>query len=179
MEFTYSVQLFHKNFRMNCCTLILNKDDYILQPKVFDIGIEISSISLDDAGFVIDFGLVKCEMKKLISEFNGKVLIATQGLIDTNLFSIRISDAGNNYFSFPLKNCVLLECDCLTIQYISSIFASRIKTMLLRTKQENILSLKIMISDDDSQKVLNYPPETHQRELLGRNQKFVLTEISL
>ena len=152
MKLTYSIQVFHKQFKMSCCELLLTENQCILQSREFVIGIGIDSVSLDDNGLVLNFSFIKCEMKKLISEFNKKILIATKKpdqILEKKFPNIKISDSANNYFSFPLKNCILLKCNCLTTKYLSRIFALRIKSMLLDKEEKNILSVNIMISEDN------------------------------
>ena len=93
MKLTYSIQVFHKQFKMSCCELLLTENQCILQSREFVIGIGIDSVSLDDNGLVLNFSFIKCEMKKLISEFNKKILIATKKpdqILDEKLYIIKM-----------------------------------------------------------------------------------------
>ena len=141
--------MFHRQSKLIFCDFWPDGADVLLTHKSYYIGVEFYSGFLNKDGMVIDFGICKREIRKIIEAFEGKVLLASLSrrfeYIDEGP-SIKVMIDHDAFYSFPKENCLFLVADDTSPDSIGKVFATEIqKSLNLQNGLGENLTFKITI----------------------------------
>lgn len=151
MEFKFGIRLFHNQSQVRCSYFKVKGRNCRIASKTFLIGVEVFSMTLNPEGIVIDFGLCKKEIKQIIQEFEGKVIISRKQMtLDEDDESLVKVQVGNNcYFMLPRKDCIALKSSNTSLENICSAFSARILSSIkLGERLIDVIGVRVTLKDN-------------------------------
>lgn len=134
----YEVILFHKQLFLSFCDFWSDTGEILLSHKSYYVRIDCLSSSLTSDGIVIDFGLCKQEIKKVIIRLKGKIVLASRDLRlnftnDGSQYSVSMENG--LFYSFPKENCFFFDSEDTSPESISKLLTSEINQSI-RVEEE-------------------------------------------
>lgn len=148
-----AIKVFHKQSRLEVFHLKSSYDlsEHNLQWVNYYLGVEIIAESLQPCGIIMDLGICKQELKRIISLFNKKLILSSQDSqysVEEGQETFKIVMKGDLFYEVPKNLCIMVNRKTAPIEdlseYIGTFFVQSLK---LKSCIPTLLELRVFISE--------------------------------
>ncbi|CAG9329142.1 unnamed protein product [Blepharisma stoltei] len=158
---SYELKVYHKTCSFDAAHILAGQNwQEELHGHGYTIAVTIKSKRLGADGFVVDFSVVKRELKNLCQNFHNKVLVASKSTILPVIDledHIRINALHNTFYELPKRVCTLLPIYNTSTEELAKYIADTIWEVLEPSiKEKGILEFGTVVSEVYCQQDGNY-----------------------
>ncbi|OMJ85505.1 hypothetical protein SteCoe_13197 [Stentor coeruleus] len=148
-----AIKVFHKQSRLEVFRLVSSYDlsEHNLQWVNYYLGVEIIAESLQPCGIIMDLGICKQELKRIISLLNKKLILSNQDsqyIIEEGQETYKLIIKGDFFYEVPKNLCVMVDKKTAPIEDLSEFIGTFfVESLKLKSCIPSLLELRVFVSE--------------------------------